>query len=273
MSIPTHINDLESEKFIESTAVAGQTAIAVSNPDGSNIGSSITVTSDTEFPAAAALADGTANPTTTTVGAMNEVFNGTTWDRVRSGQTSNSTTITGFQNNLPMARYNASPTARTEGQFGNFQASANGGIKVSLEDLISGEDQTAGLLGVFKKILATSTYSYSVDVSSALEASTVSKNSSGNLFRVFGVIDKSAATGLYYVQILNSNALPADGSVTHLVTPLVINHTTGTNSSFDTLNDFESGVYASNGIIVCVSTTMVTKTISGSILFATALYK
>lgn len=43
---------------------------------------------DTELPAAAALADATANPTTPLVGAAIELFNGTTWDRVR-GDTTN----------------------------------------------------------------------------------------------------------------------------------------------------------------------------------------
>lgn len=42
-----------------------------------------TLTVDTEFPPAAALADATANPTTPTLGAALLVFNGTTWDRVR----------------------------------------------------------------------------------------------------------------------------------------------------------------------------------------------
>jgi hypothetical protein len=43
---------------------------------------------DTELPAAAALADAAANPTTPTVGAANLLFNGTTWDRMR-GDTTN----------------------------------------------------------------------------------------------------------------------------------------------------------------------------------------
>lgn len=49
---------------------------------------SATVTVDTEFPAAAALADNTANPTTTLVGAMVHALDGTTWDRV-TGDSSN----------------------------------------------------------------------------------------------------------------------------------------------------------------------------------------
>jgi len=43
---------------------------------------------NTELPAAAALADATANPTTPLVGAALELFNGTTWDRAR-GDTTN----------------------------------------------------------------------------------------------------------------------------------------------------------------------------------------
>lgn len=43
-----------------------------------------TVTTDTELPAAAALADGASNPTTPTVGAAQLAFNGTTFDRVKS---------------------------------------------------------------------------------------------------------------------------------------------------------------------------------------------
>ena len=47
-----------------------------------------TITVDSEFPAAGALADAAANPTTTSVAALDHVFNGTTWDRAR-GDTTN----------------------------------------------------------------------------------------------------------------------------------------------------------------------------------------
>jgi hypothetical protein len=43
-----------------------------------------TVTADTELATAAVLADGAANPTTSTVGAATLGFNGTTWDRIRA---------------------------------------------------------------------------------------------------------------------------------------------------------------------------------------------
>jgi hypothetical protein len=44
------------------------------------------VQADTELPAAAALADATTNPTTTSVGSLPLGFNGTTWDRLRTVQ-------------------------------------------------------------------------------------------------------------------------------------------------------------------------------------------
>lgn len=47
------------------------------------LSATVSVTADTEFPTASALADNEANPTTTRVGANLLGFDGTTWDRVR----------------------------------------------------------------------------------------------------------------------------------------------------------------------------------------------
>ena len=49
--------------------------------------SSATVTVDSELPAAAALADATANPTVPGVGAFALMYNGATWDRIRGNTT------------------------------------------------------------------------------------------------------------------------------------------------------------------------------------------
>jgi len=49
------------------------------------------------FPAAAALADGTANPTTTGLATFNMCFNGTTWDRCKSSSTNSGTLDSGTQ--------------------------------------------------------------------------------------------------------------------------------------------------------------------------------
>lgn len=100
------------------------------------------VTVDSEFPAAAAMADASANPTTTNVDARNMTFNGTTWDRMRSGVVTPTATLTGIQNQLPWAVYNATPTVRTEGQGGPLQGNTNGDLKTDLGTKIAGEDLT-----------------------------------------------------------------------------------------------------------------------------------
>lgn len=56
------------------------------------VASGTALTVDTELPAAAALADNTANPTTSLVGGMGHLFDGTTWDRQRSTDASDGNT-------------------------------------------------------------------------------------------------------------------------------------------------------------------------------------
>lgn len=66
------------------------TSFAVTQGTAANLNATVVgtgtfaVQADTELPAAAALADGAANPTTPTVGAACLIFNGTTWDRLES---------------------------------------------------------------------------------------------------------------------------------------------------------------------------------------------
>jgi hypothetical protein len=68
-------------------ALIGQKAMAASLPVViASDQSSITMT-DSKLPAAAALADTTANPTLTGIGAYAMGYNGTTWDRVRTANT------------------------------------------------------------------------------------------------------------------------------------------------------------------------------------------
>ena len=119
------------------------------------------------------------------------------------------------------------------------------------------------------------TTGFSVDQSAALEASSVSKAAAGRLYKLFGRIDSTVASGTYYIQILNAAALPADGAVTHLVTPLKIAHVTGSDSFFDldlSGNDTYAGVTASSGIVIVSSSTEFTKTITGATFSATVLY-
>ncbi len=80
--------------------------------------SSATVTVDTELAAAAALADGAANPTTPTVGAANLTYNGTTWDRQRSAVAALDSTGTGIAAVGIVGQFDDTSTATvTENQF------------------------------------------------------------------------------------------------------------------------------------------------------------
>jgi hypothetical protein len=70
---------------------------------------------------------------------------------------------------------------------------------------------------------------------------------------------------------LNAASLPADGAVTTLVAPYKIVHTSGVD---DLINfDFTmNGVYSSAGIVMCLSSTEMTKTIGGAFTTSTILY-
>ncbi len=64
---------------------------AAGNARGANVNASneLTTSANTELPAAAALADATANPTVPAVGSFNMCWNGTTWDRCTKGTSGN----------------------------------------------------------------------------------------------------------------------------------------------------------------------------------------
>jgi hypothetical protein len=86
----------QAVKITDPTTNANEARVTAAGNVGVDIGASVTLTVDTELPAAAALADATANPTTSLVGAENEVFNGTTWDRMRAVNASADTSGTGL---------------------------------------------------------------------------------------------------------------------------------------------------------------------------------
>jgi hypothetical protein len=96
MAIPIHIQDREKQKFVESTAVANKTAVAVVNPDGTNLGGG-TGTSANQV-------QGTAADNAVAVG-----------NPVRVGH-----------------KYNSSTQTYADGDIADFQADANGNSKVTL---------------------------------------------------------------------------------------------------------------------------------------------
>ena len=218
-----------------------------------------------------AMADGTANPTVSGMASFISGFNGTTWDRIRTAVTTVSATLTGFLNTLPWAVFHTTPTTRTNGQGGPLEAD-NAGSLLNRETYAPvAEDNTNGVIATVDKPLAASTYCWSVDQSAALEASSVVKAAAGVIRHISGRIDSTAATATYYVQVLNAASLPADGAVTLLCAPTKIQHTTGTDTPFN-LDFLDQGLYASTGLVVCLSSTEFTKTIGGAYLSMTIRY-
>lgn len=87
-----------------------------------------------EFPAASAASDAYANPTTTDVKSFNMGYNGTTWDRLRSGFSAVQTVLTGFLNVLGMGVYNATPPTLADGNAVANQTDNRGNLKVIIQD-------------------------------------------------------------------------------------------------------------------------------------------
>jgi hypothetical protein len=87
---------------------------------------------DAKLPAAGAAADDESNATSMTeLRARLLAFDGTTWDRIRSGITTIGNAVAGFLNAIPWAFYNATPTTRTSGLGGPLQTDKFGALTVS----------------------------------------------------------------------------------------------------------------------------------------------
>lgn len=168
--------------------------------------------------------------------------------------------------------YNTSAPTLTNGQRGDLQVDANANLKTREQYQAGAEDNTNGVIATQNKPLAVPTYAWSVDSSTALEDSTVTKASAGTLRKVEGRVDSTHASATYYWQMYNAASLPADGAVTLLCAPKKIVHVTGTDSNFS-IDFTDNCIYASTGIVGALSTTEFTKTISGAYTSTTILFK
>ena len=134
------------------------------------------------------------------------------------------------------------------------------------------ENNTDGVAWVHHKVISSSTSAPSVDISAALEASTISKNTPGRLYKYNIRIDSTLANGTYYIQFMNSATLPADGAVTFLTAPIKKVHVSGTDDYITDDFSLVGGIYASAGIVMCISTTEFTKTIGTAVTSSTIIY-
>src|SRR5258706_12252965 len=75
-------------------------------------------------------------------------YNGSTWDMIRTGISGAVSSVIGYLNNLPFAQYVSSSPTLTANQFTNLYVTINGFLKVSLGDLLAGEDLTNNVMKV-----------------------------------------------------------------------------------------------------------------------------
>lgn len=217
------------------------------------------------FPAASALADADPNPTTTRIGSNSLFFNGTTWDRGRSGFIT-AGTPTGWQNVLSSGVYNSSAPAPTNGQAITIQLDASANLKVAEQYAPAAEDNVNGVIATARLPVASATYAWSPIFTTALAKSLVIKATNGVIRSITARIDQAATTGDYYLQLWNLAAVPADTTAVtsgnSLMAPFKVQHVQGTDDYVSL--DFADGVFGNAGLVLELSTTEFTATLVGT---------
>lgn len=155
-----------------------------------------------------------------------------------------------------------SPDPVDEGDAGALRMTLTRFLKVSLGDLLSGEDQTNNVMQTVDKPLSVSTYTPDLDTSTAAEASSVTKASSGVLY---GVTFSNANASPRFLQFFNSTTVPADTTV-----PVIVIQCPALSTI---VVEWPKGRYFSTGIAWCNSSTQNTKTIGSSDSLADVNYK
>lgn len=144
-------------------------------------------------------------------------FNGTTWDRLRAGITTVTSTLTGWLNTLPWSVFLTSPTTRTNGQGGPLQSDATGNLNVNLATRIRGEDETNDAMAMVLKVLASATYAPS-EFSNLGAATTANiKATAGNMMSAYATNDNAAVR---YLQLHKTATTPAGGAVPQWSIPI-----------------------------------------------------
>lgn len=154
------------------------------------------------------------------------------------------------------------PDSVDEGDVGAIRMTLTRFLKVSLGDLLAGEDLTNNVHAVVVEPLAVSTHACSLDTSAAAEASSVTKASAGTLF---DVVFSNANAAVRYIQFFNSTTVPADTTV-----PVI----TISCPAVSTVKvSWPLGRFFSTGIAWSNSTTQNTKTIGAADSLADVLFK
>lgn len=230
------------------------------------------------FPSAAAPADGVTNAENTpSLRARLIGFNGTTWDRIKSGVTGAQTAATGLLNNLGFVKYNATRPVLLDTYLTELQATPRGDLAVSEQNRPQSQDDTNRVVWVMPRVLGAATTleptagawtvvgNVGASGGLALAASWVCKAAPGVFGKVEMRLDATAPSATYYFHVINASSLPVDGAVTHLIPPRKIVHNVG----FDDPIEYDAApqwIWASTGIVVYLSTTEFAKTLAGAYL-------
>lgn len=129
---------------------------------------------------------------------------------VQQGVTTPTSTLTGVQNVLPEAVYNATPTVRTEGQGGVFQATVNGDVKIAESYLNQSIDNNNGVTQVLTKPIANAQYSWTRFKNLGANATLNVKATGGN---VRSVACFNANAAVRYLQLHDTATTPGAGAV------------------------------------------------------------
>lgn len=170
-----------------------------------------------------------------------------------TGNTTVGGTFTGFQNTLPWAVFNTTPTVRTSGQGGPLQADENGSLKNRETHASTAEDNPNQVIASAIRPLAVSTYSWTRFQNLGANATLNVKATPGN---VKAVHCRNINAAAHYVQLHNTATVPAGGAVP-LYTFLV------PATSAITIGDTffgEHGAHFTTGIAFAFSTTEATYT-------------
>lgn len=211
-------------------------------------------------PARAAIADAEAAATgMSRIGARILSFNGATWDEIRSGAFTIGTVVTGLLQSLLVVRYNAAPTARTEGQYGPVQGASNGSVTTTETAAPVYENNADGAAMTAEQAIASITGAWSRTSSVAAGnavAGIVVKAGPGRVRRIR--VSNSNATVGFYFQVFDATVAPTS-TVTLAIDRVWVpprDAVTASNDNTRLLDYGPGGLYCANGIVIAASSTV-----------------
>lgn len=136
-------------------------------------------------------------------------FNGTTWDRIRTGITSVATSVLGYLNVIAVTIYRATPISRTDGQSGPIEGDGLGNVKTTQATNTAGEDIINDVMKVEQR------FSYA---NMTTQTTTVIKGASGFLHSI--TFNKPLAAGVVTIYDNTAGSGTVIGTITFPATLL-----------------------------------------------------